>query len=121
MVMCKVTGDGAPLPGTQVKKMNETFFPDLIESIRQAGKMRRAMRRHHKTRSIASARRLAERRSRPHDRWPNETDRVAWIERTARLLADTPHQCSSTIHGCGHTRELLGRTIQERRADERDD
>jgi hypothetical protein len=44
MVMGKVTGDGAPLPGTQVKKMNETLSPDLIESIRQAGKMRRAMR-----------------------------------------------------------------------------
>lgn len=101
--------------------MNDTLFLELVESIRQAGKMHRAMRRHHKTRSIAAARRLAERWSRPTDRWPSERARKAWVERTARLLADTPHQCSSTIHGCGHKRDLLGRTIQERRADERDD
>jgi hypothetical protein len=94
-------------------KMKETLFMELVESIRQAGKVRRAMRRHHKTRSIAAARRLAERWSRPIDRWPNESVRTAWVERTARLLA--------TIHGCGHKRELLGRTIQERRADERND
>lgn len=112
--------DGAPLLRIQ-KKMNDTPFMELVESIREAGKIHRAMRRHHKTRSIASARRLAERWSRPIDRWPNEKVRKAWVERTARLLADTPHQCSSTIHGCGHKRELLGRTIQERRADERDD
>jgi hypothetical protein len=101
--------------------MNDTLFLELVESIRQAGKIHRAMRRHHKARSIAAARRLAERWSRPIDRWPNERVRKAWVERTARLLADTPHQCSSTIHGCGHKRQLLGRTIQERRADERDD
>jgi hypothetical protein len=102
-------------------KMKETLFMELVESIRQAGKVRRAMRRHHKTRIIAAARRLAERWSRPIDRWPNESARTAWVERTARLLADTRHQCSATIHACGHKRELLGRTLQERRADERDD
>ena len=102
-------------------KMSDTLSPELVESIRQAGKIHRAMRRHHKARSIAAARRLAERWSCPIDRWANETARKAWAERTARLLADTPHQCSSTIHGCGHKRAFLGRTIQERRADERDD
>jgi hypothetical protein len=101
--------------------MNEQPFLELVASIRHAGKIHRATRRHHKKRSIAAARRLAERWSRPIDRWPNESARKAWVERTARLLADTPHQCSSTIHGCGHKREFLGRTIQERRADEWDD
>lgn len=101
--------------------MKETLFLEHVESIHQAGKIHRAMRRHHKARSIAAARRLAERWSRPLDRWPSEGVRKAWVERTARLLADTPHQCSSTIHGCGHRREFLGKTIQERRADERDD
>lgn len=101
--------------------MNDQLFLELVESIRQAGKMHRGMRRHHKARSIASARRLAERWSQPIDRWPNETARTAWVERTARLLANTRHQCSATIHGCGHKRAFLGRTIQELRADERDD
>ncbi|HYR27710.1 MAG TPA: hypothetical protein VEU30_04555 [Thermoanaerobaculia bacterium] len=101
--------------------MNDKLFLELVESMRQAGKTHRAMRRHHKARSIASARRLAERWSQPIDRWPNETARTAWVERTARLLANTRHQCSATIHGCGHKRAFLGRTIQELRADERDD